>query len=74
MQVICLQNMIYGGRRYTAGQSVDISDEYVDALQFAGLVYIEPDIEETLEASQVQSDVRLANKTASKRGRKAVKK
>lgn len=74
MQVICLQNMIFGGRRYAAGEFVEVDEEYVDALQFAGLIYIEPDATEKSEKAEPKANTKPAAKTAPKKARKAASK
>lgn len=74
MQVICLQNMIHKGRRYKAGESVEMDAEQADALQFMDLVYIAPQASEKAEKAESQADTKTATKTAHRRGRKAASK
>lgn len=74
MRVICLQNMIYSGRRYVAGEAVEIDAKYADALQFMDLIYIEPEATEKPEKAETKADTKPAAKTASKKARKAASK
>ena len=84
MQVILLQNMIHNGRRYKAGATVEMDVEQADALQFAGLVYIQQDVPvktarkapESGETEQPQGNIQPEQENAengSKRGKKASK-
>ena len=84
MQVIALQNMIHKGRRYKAGEAIEMDAEHADALQLAGLVYIGSapaemvvktaiDAPESGETEQPQGEAQPKQENASKRGKKASK-
>lgn len=84
MQVIALQNMVHKGRRYKAGEAMQMDREQADALQFAGLVHIQQDVPaktarkapESGETEQPQGNIQPEQENAengSKRGKKASK-
>lgn len=85
MKIILLDNMIIKGRRYRAGEAVEMDAEHADALQFMDLAYIDPaedvkskntglDASVEAESDEVQADTQTVEKKASKRPRKAAKK
>lgn len=77
MKIILLKNMIIKGRRYKAGEAVDMDAEHADALQFMDLAYI-PESEavqgaESGEEEPAEESPKPAEKTASKSRKKAAK-
>lgn len=78
MRVILLRNVTHKGRRYKAGELIEVDDKLARSMTISKLAEITPESPEKAEKAETQASPEAASKTApkaaSKRGRKAAKK